>query len=370
MGRGFVPPSTGMLPGGSGQQQEDRYAQHIANRAGATPPTQSVNPALTSTTAGRNRAVGTPGAYLPGGDGTDGLGSAQPGGAGQTLEDRYAQDRASRTGATSPLGSLQPSQGAPWERGGSVGSMIGVAPRDLGPNPTSPTRPGVNTGSVSTGSSSTSASSGPQGPGPNLQPWNPNGAEIPDIASQLQKFFDPSHKAAQEQLSRSMLQNAAVTGQVNSGGFGVTQAQGMGDLIGQQQAQIGQMAFQGREAQLDRILKDNQFANQFELEKWVNSNKFALEQAGINSNELMARYAADRGVDQARIGAGASMYGDDIRRQLGMIGYDVERENNIMDYQLGLQQLTPEMLRLIFGASADNFVTGNPLPPGNTLVRP
>jgi hypothetical protein len=132
---------------------------------------------------------------------------------------------------------------------------------------------------------------------------------------------------------------------------------------------------------MDRILKNNQFTNQFELEKWINSNKFELERHGIDTQALTARYAADRGLEGAQAGAngmasaaqanaGASMYGDDMRYRLGLMGYDVDREKNIMGNQLGYAQLGPEYLRILYGASPDNFVNGGQQPPGNVVVRP
>lgn len=163
---------------------------------------------------------------------------------------------------------------------------------------------------------------------PDYQEFDANGSPITDIMSKLREQFDPQFKSEREYLDRMMRQNASINGSINSGGFGATYAKGMGDLVGKQGAQIGQMGFQAREAELDRALKSNLSLNQFELDKWINANKFALEQKGIDVERYKADQAYRAALAQANAMGSAAQY-----------GADAAKYNADLDYRLGTQRL-------------------------------
>jgi hypothetical protein len=238
-------------------------------------------------------------------------------------------------------------------------------------------------GSVGGGTSGggTTVTAGPAGTPPTYKPFDPSTATFEDILTQIQQLNAPAFQKAQQDLSSQMLHMAGVTGASNSGGFGQTYGDQMGALVGQQQAKMSDQALAAREAALDRIMQTNQFENQFELEKWANANKFELEKYGIDKDVLARKYAADQGLKGARaaagatraaaaMGADASRYNAGLDFQSRLIGYDVTRENNLMNNMLGYASLGPEWAKLILGSSPENFLNGIGSVPGNIFVKP
>ena len=144
----------------------------------------------------------------------------------------------------------------------------------------------------------------------------------------------------------------------------------MGDLIGKQQAQVGEMAFEGQQNALNRALQWATYANDFERNNWVDQNKFDLERAGIDTE----RYKADlqyRGqVESANASANASRYGDDRRYQLGLVGADVDRERNLLNNGLQWSQLGIDWAKFLYSVSPDAFLAKLTPFGGNTYVNP
>ena len=81
-----------------------------------------------------------------------------------------------------------------------------------------------------------------------------------------------------------------------------------------------------------------------------------VDAAGIGANASM--YGADRGLE-------ASKYSDDIRKLLGLTGFDVERENNWFNNQNNMQDNILRYLAMIYGVSPDQILGGNPIPGGD-----
>lgn len=83
----------------------------------------------------------------------------------------------------------------------------------------------------------------------------------------------------------------------------------------------------------------------------------------------IADIGANAQISSAGIGAGAQMYDADVRRMLGLAGLDVDRENNWWQNQNQQQDFMLRLLQMIYGASGDSILGGNPMPGGDTVVN-
>jgi hypothetical protein len=230
---------------------------------------------------------------------------------------------------------------------------------------------GNGNGGTGAGGNATSAN------GPTYQQFDPNALQMDDVIAQLRTYMDPSNKAAQDQLARQLIHRSAVTGQINSGGDAAVFGDKMGQLINEQNAQLGQMGFAAQQAALDRALQSTKNMNDFELQKWAEANKVMLGKMGIDAQ----RYATDKGYQAAVVSASAqqaaanasanaSMYGDDIRYKLGLVGYDVDRENNLLKNQQFYSGLGLDWAKLMASVSPDSFINGTNTTPGTVYIKP
>lgn len=94
------------------------------------------------------------------------------------------------------------------------------------------------------------------------------------------------------------------------------------------------------------------------LQKYMAEIGAEAQIAGASAGASGAMYAADRNLE-------ASKYSDDIRKLLGLTGFDVERENNWWQNQNNMQQTILDYLRMIYGSSPDVILGGNPIPGGD-----
>jgi hypothetical protein len=248
--------------------------------------------------------------------------------------------------------------------------------------------------------------------------FNPNAN---DTFKRYEDLFNPMFQRQQDQFARKMRAQGALTGNIDSGGFGQDMAEGLAELGGQQSALLGDKISTAHEKALDRVLQkyvtdtgaktamhqiDTQkFIAQLQddtakygiktnadLERYLGDKKLELERYGIDANDLLERYkadtaarvgmySADRGVEAASLqasaagaaasaNAAAAQYDAQVRRELGLIGFDIERENNIMRFILGLGSLGGDYMDNIIGTSPDWWLNNNPWPGGDTYVKP
>lgn len=121
----------------------------------------------------------------------------------------------------------------------------------------------------------------------------------------------------QSQLNRRMNAQAAITGDINSGGYG--------EVSGRANAQLA--ADQGN--RLSGYLNTD----------WQSALDRALQTYGIDTQAATGRYSADAGVAAASQGAGASMYAANLGFQEAQIRDATSRYQGNQQYDLGLAGL-------------------------------
>lgn len=181
----------------------------------------------------------------------------------------------------------------------------------------------------------------PNLPPPPTLPTDPSGINpqnVQQITDYLHNMLAPGQQNAQNQLSRSLNAQAALTGDINSGGYGDVYGRSMGNLIAQQNSSEGQMGEQFANDQFNRT----------------------LQKYGIDVNAVMQQYIG-------QLGAATNIYGTTSNYNLGLTNADVERENNIMRYILGSYGLAPSVIAALFPFTPGSLIAPQP-PPTNQPV--
>jgi hypothetical protein len=211
---------------------------------------------------------------------------------------------------------------------------------------------------------------------PVFVPFDPEKAQLDTFADEIRKYLAPGMEIARDDLQRRALASAAARGQVGAGGYGVVEGRALADLTAEQESMIGQLAVQVREAALARAFQENLAKNDAELQKWVKQNEWLLQREGYDAQRYMsdnsyraslAQAAASQAAAAAQ--AGASMYNADRDYAAALIGLDITRENNLMDYLLGIAALGPEWAKWILASDPLNLFNGGQLP-GDTVTQP
>jgi hypothetical protein len=239
-----------------------------------------------------------------------------------------------------------------------------------------------------------------------FQPPDPasldKGSTFEDIIKRYEGMLNPAFERQQTQALRKLRAEAAKSGQIDSGGFGTNQAELLTGLGAQQSAIVGDFASKGYEAEKERELsrfvesmKDATMnfgiQTNADLERFLQKNEMELKKYGIDKDDLLQRYkagldlegtkySADSSLKAANLhaaasaaaanaGAGAAMYGANIQRELGLLNADVDRENNIMRFILGMYGVGNDQVRNIIGTSPDSWFNDFNIP-GNVVVRP
>lgn len=204
--------------------------------------------------------------------------------------------------------------------------------------------------------------------------FNPQGKDLFDRYGEL---LDPMYQREQDKFARKLRAQGALTGQIDSGGFGTQMAEGLGGLAAAQSADKAGKITAAHESALDRALQkygidtgantqmyqiDSQkFIAQLQddtarlgiktnadLERYLGDRKLELEKYGIDTNDMLERYkaevakqvgmySADRGVDAAALqasaagaaasaSAAAAQYDAQVRLQLGQQNLQWDRE--------------------------------------------
>lgn len=243
-----------------------------------------------------------------------------------------------------------------------------------------------------------------------------------DAVSQMRSLLGNQFGMERDDLARQMNAQAVLTGDVNAGTyndakFGRAQAQ----LVGEQGKRLTDAAVAANESGQQRMLQKyiaemgntteqqkieaDRFAAQLtadvtregiktnaDLERWVKQHEFDLQQKGIDANLFIeqykadsakeeGKYAADAGVNAARLQAGATRsaagasasaahFAAQLQQQLGIVNADVDRERNLMQFILGMGGLSNDALRNLMGMSPDQFIGGNAVPPGTIVAQP
>lgn len=335
---------------------------------------------------GRGRAVTPPGGLTTSGgptpDPTGGLHGSWEDPNWNRLDPTGGLQQPPNTGGFGGVGVYTPPTGGtqPGQTGGTMPTPNGQYGGILGGYP-------WNGGS----SSSTSTSiTGNLGQNPIPTPIVP--AASNDILAAVHRLLAPSQQQAQSDLGRQLNAQGALTGDINSGGYGATFGREMGNLIGQQQAQEGQFANAANENQLNRSVDIyNTQAKMFsdgmqqqmqkygvdtnaKLQQWLDSQDNMLKYYNIDKNDLLARYQANLGLQgqmySADQGFNAAAFRAALDYELGLTNADVSRENNIMNYILGQGGLTNDMIRNLLASDPTSIISGQQFPTGNIVVKP
>jgi hypothetical protein len=231
-------------------------------------------------------------------------------------------------------------------------------------------------------------------------PYNIQNSGLEDA---LNRLLGKQFGREQDQLGRQLRANAALTGQIDSGGFGETYGSAMSDLVGKQGSRSADYLFTADQAEKNRQsqaaiakmmddLERFKVGSNADLERYLQANALELQKYGIDKNDILDRYktlmqlegvkySADAGVSAAGLqaaasaaaasaGAGASMHNSNNSYNLGLAGIDADRERNYMNFFATVLGLGPEYAKLIFGSSPESLINGLPFPSGNTYVQP
>lgn len=228
-------------------------------------------------------------------------------------------------------------------------------------------------------------------------PWDFEG-QLSKQISDYEKRVNPLFQQQRDDIQRRTLHAGALTGALNSGGFGETLNDALAQQYAQEQStvapQIAAMSMNAQALALDKfktdmntILTREQIASNADLERSAQ----ALQKYGIDHNDLLERYKADlalKGIQyssNAQVNAAslnaaagqaaaaaqleASRYATDMRYRTDLFQGDVARERNIMDYILGLGAINKDWMDLFLAADPFGFLTGNQ-PPGQVVIQP
>lgn len=193
----------------------------------------------------------------------------------------------------------------------------------------------------------------PGGPGRPPSPYPPD-FDATTLRAANVDYLDPAYKDAMDEVRRQMMQAGAVSGSLDSGGFGATLAHQLAPIANQFAQQKGQLQFQAQQENANRLLDKYKFdngqdlakflaANKDELDRygidqntvltqWVQNNKAQLEREGYDLQKVLAQMQAEAGISAASINASAAHAGAGAAA-------DAARYNADLDYKLGREQV-------------------------------
>lgn len=216
---------------------------------------------------------------------------------------------------------------------------------------------------VAQANASASAQSNPATPAaqtPAPAPGTPQAGSVQDM---IHKMLAPLYQQQQGDLTRQLNANAAVTGDINSGGYTgsgpSSLSRQLSDLMAQQGSQESGYLQQANEDALQRALQLQ--LGQLSLQ----GTKYSADQ-GLQG----ARAAASATGNAAQIAANASMHNADQNYNLGLGNLDVSRENNLLNFMANMYGMTPQMLSALLASSPESLLSGQTVPTGNIIVKP
>lgn len=215
---------------------------------------------------------------------------------------------------------------------------------------------------------------------------------------EISKRYQPEFARQGDDLQRRLMQTGAVSGALNAGGFADVVGDELVNLAGKQSAQLGeeiskqtinatQLAMQKYVAELNDSFSRLQLKTNADLEAKAQE----LQKYGIDKGDLLERYkaelslkgqtyAADKQVDAAAMQAAASgaaaaaqaaasRYNADRDYQLGLVNADINREQGLLQFMLGLSSQNADWLKWWTANDPFNILTGNQTP-GDVVVKP
>ena len=167
-------------------------------------------------------------------------------------------------------------------------------------------------------------------------------------------YLDPVYKDAMDEVRRQMMQTGAMSGQIDSGGFGSSMAKGLAPIANQFAAQKGQLQFQAQQANADRLLDKYKFDNADDLQRWLAENEATLTREGIDKNIVLQKWVTENKAQLEREGYDVQKWIADLNAKTGLaqaqLGAEAAhasagassaaaRYNADLDYKLGTAQL-------------------------------
>lgn len=213
--------------------------------------------------------------------------------------------------------------------------------------------------------------------------WNevfmPNIPGTKEITDLIQQMTQPANQQAQDDLARVLRGQAALTGDLNSGGFGNVLGREVGTLANQQQKENADRVFQFDQAARDRALEQyntdtqrstdvyridsDKFLQQLnndteryniqtnaDLERYLGDQSAALGNRQIDADQLLGyyreemglrgiQYTADRGFDRDALNAATERYLGDLNSRLGWGNLALDQYGIDTDAQIRLIQI-------------------------------
>lgn len=289
-------------------------------------------------------------------------------------------------GVAGPVGTTFPGTGTATSGGGAVANWL---------------PPGAGGGATGTiGTEATGApATGANGAAPTA-PIAPQGSEdiLARTIQEISNRYQPGFARDRDDLQQRLMQTGALSGALNAGGFTDVVGDELVNLASKQSAQLGeeiskqtmnerQFAMQKYVAELNDSFSRLQLKTNADLEAKAQE----LQKYGIDKGDLLERYkaelqlkgqtySADKQVDAAAMQAAASgaaaaaqaaasKYNADRDYQLGLVNADINREQGVMQFVLGLSGQNSDWMKWFLASDPFSVLTGSQVP-GDVVVKP
>lgn len=209
-----------------------------------------------------------------------------------------------------------------------------------------------------------------------------------DVVKAIHDRFAPGFAQQQSDLARQLNAQGALTGDINSGGYGATFGRSMADLVNQQGSQEAGFLQQANENALNRgvevygtkakMWSDSLGADiqkygidtNAGLQSYLDANDNALKAYGIDKNDLLERYKAELALKGIQYDNATKLDIATLQKVASDYATDVDRERNTMQYILGILGIDNETLKNILGADPWSVIGGWTPPTGTIVVKP
>lgn len=197
----------------------------------------------------------------------------------------------------------------------AIDQLRGKAPQQPGTTPPPVTTPPPPPPPPATGPPPPPTTAPPGTTPPPPPTINPSNVQPLDIAAITKSLYSPLFSQQQQDLARTLRAQAALTGEINSGGFNESLARGASNLSAQQGAQLVQSVESALNrqqqlalAEIDDATKRFGIKSNDDLQRWLNSSASdTLQKYGIDKNDLLQRYIEEERLKGAQYSANAQV---------------------------------------------------------------
>lgn len=147
----------------------------------------------------------------------------------------------------------------------------------------------------------------------------------------LRGLMGPLWQQQQEDYMRGLNTNAANTGAIDSGAFGVAQSRGLADLVNDQQAGLATNTFDASESMKER------------------ANREAITRLGADASLQAARYGADASSAASGASSSAQKYIADLQNAQFYANLPYQDKWHGYDFQLGQDKINADFWQYLSG---------------------